>query len=258
MSGLRDTVNRTNPVASGSTTYFGTLKYDSLVDNDGVVTPLYTERVALQWAPLAFVKILSTSSTAGEYPAELNNVGGALKFGTGSSGASIVLDGTPAVDPTGFLMLFGNTTGSLADYTFYKVISWNGSTGVTLNRAPGANPSNGETFYWLIDCESLNALFIKAEFSVATGSADLIPIFFDTGRGPYGTSGVSVTMPRAFPGQMMTSACQGFSTFTTQTGATYYHGPVSSVNCAGAIGAKIRLDSAPSNSSLVSLWAAAS
>ena len=253
MSGLRDTVNRTNPEASGSTTYFGILKYDSLVDASATVTPLNTERVALQWAPLAFVKILSTSSTAGEYPSE-----GGLTIGTGSSGTSIVLSGTPSLDPTGLLMLLGNVSNNPDDYTFYKVVAWNGSTGITLNRAPAANPSNGETFYWLIDCESLNALFIKAEFSVATGSADLIPIFFDTGRGPYGTSGVAAAMPRAFPGQMMTSACQGFSTFTTQTGATYYHGPVSSVNCAGAIGAKIRLDSAPSNSSLVSLWAAAS
>jgi hypothetical protein len=39
MSGLRDTVNRTNPAASGSTTYFGILKYDSLVDASATVTP---------------------------------------------------------------------------------------------------------------------------------------------------------------------------------------------------------------------------
>lgn len=253
MSGLRDTVNRTNPVASGSTTYFGILKYDSLVDASATVTPINTERVALQWAPLAFVKILNASTTAGIYPSE-----GGLTIGTGSSGTSIVLSGTPSLDPTGLVMMLGNVSNNADDYTFYKVVAWNGTNGITLNRAPAANPANLETFYWMIDCESLNALFIKAEFSAATGSADLIPIFFDTGRGPYGTSGVAVAQPRAFTGQLVTTVSQGFQTFTSQSGGAYYHAPVVSVNCAGAIAAKVRLDATPANSSLVSLWAAAS
>lgn len=253
MSGLRDTVNRTNPVAGGSTTYFGILKYDSLIDVSATVTPLNTERVALQWGPLAFVKILNASVTAGEYPSE-----GGLTIGSGSSGTSIVLSGTPSLDPTGLVMVLGNVTNAADDYTFYKVVSWNGGTGITLNRAPAANPANLDPFYWMIDCESLNALFVKVEFSAATGSADLIPIFFDTGRGPYGTTGVTVAQPRAFTGQLTTVVSQGFQTFTSQSGGAYYHGPVLSVNCAGAIAAKIRLDATPANSSSVSLWAAAS
>jgi hypothetical protein len=257
MSGLRDTVNRTNPSAGAGTTYFGILKYLALVDfdlNSNAGGPLNTERVSLQWGPLSFVKICAAQTALGDYPCETldGTIGGTAVTITSNSGAVVTLSGTMTWDPTGLLIQVQNASGSTNDYTWYRIVAWNGSNQITLNRTPLASFSASDPFKFFIDCEHLNALFIKSEYSVSGATADLIPAFYDTGRTPAGTPAARPSM--RFPSGIVTPANNGVNTDNTSGG---YHGDAVSVNCAGAVGAKVRLHTAPTSGN-ISLWACAS
>jgi hypothetical protein len=258
MSGLRDTVNRTNPTANyPTTTYFGIMKYPSLVDadlNSGAGGPINTERVSLQWGPLSFGKIANAATATVDYPCEtLDGIsGGTAVTVSSSSGATVTLSGSMTWDPTGLLLMFVDVSVNANDYTWYRIIAQPSATTLTLNRAPAAIGAT-QAFKFLIDCENLNALFVKTEYSVSGATCDLIPAFYDTGRTPAGTP--AVRAPMRFTSGIISPSNNGDNTDSTQ--GSYYHGDAVSVNCAGATGAKIRLHTAPTSGN-VSIWACAS
>jgi len=258
MSGSRSTVNRTNPVAGAGTNYHAVLQADSLVD---AVSPQLVERVSIQWANLSFGIIGVTTLTPGDYPAETTTGlpgGTALQISSATGGAAaLTLVGTPTIDPTGMIILLLSMVNGSNSYQPFRITAWNGTTGLTLNRnipvtLSGADLSTNGKFKFLIDCEGMNTLFIKTEYSGATVLADLIPSFYDNARTPAGV----VRIPMRFPGTLVTPNNQGHQTDITQS--NYYHADAISVNCVGALGAKVRLNSAPTNTGSVSIWAAAS
>lgn len=249
MSGIRSTVNRTNPVAGAGTNYHAVLQADSLID---AVSPQMVERVGLQWGPLSFCKIAAAVTSLGDYPAETldGSVGGTPVNVSSSSGVTLTMSGTMTWNPTGLLLMF-QSLGTGNDYTWYKVVAQPSGTTLTLNRAP-ATISSTSAFKFFIDCEGLNALFIKSEYSASTATCDLIPAFYDTGRTPAGTPAARAAY--RFPSTLVTPGNNGDNTDATSGG---YHGDAVSVNCAGATGAKVRLHAAPTSGN-VSLWACAS
>lgn len=258
MSGLRDTVNRTNPTANyPTTTYFGIMKYPALVDadlNSGAGGPINTERVSLQWGPLSFGVIASAVSAVGDYPCETLNgtIGNTAVTVSSTSGTTVTLSGSMTWNPTGLLLLFQDVAVNANDYTWYRIVDQPTASSLTLNRAPATISSGPVAFKFLIDCENLNALFVKTEYSVSGATCDLIPAFYDTGRTPAGTPAGRALM--RFPSGIVSPANNGDNTDSTSGG---YHGDAVSVNCAGATGAKVRLHTAPT-SGTVSLWACAS
>lgn len=209
-------------------------------------------------AQLVRVTPLVGVTTAGAYPLDGDGVADA------ASSTTLTLDaaGATAEDVTGLLLVM--LTGAAGVQGAVKrILDYNTSTRVATVSTWATTPAAGNTYALLLECSGRSQLIVKAEFEDATTTAQLYPVFYDVPREPTDTGGDAGLQgldtikraPRQFLGRRFDLfPVAGFTMGVEQSG--YFHAPVLSEDCRGALGAKLRLHTVPAGGKKISLWAA--
>lgn len=208
--------------------------------------------------PIPLVQVSDSQASGAEYPKSGTAIGG--------STTTISFPSTVTVDPTGLLVLLTNdtpsgalgqlrrvnsVTGSSGSYVA-TVGKWNSASGAyaTLAWSGGISIGASTTFSLLVDLIGLARLHIVPEFQNAKAtdpSAVLNAILY--GR-PQTASGAA-SAPIPFADRDTLVANNDRTTDSAQSG--YRQGDTYTIEACGAIGAKVRLVTAPSGK--LALWA---
>jgi hypothetical protein len=227
----------------------GTVGWTTLVEQTAIKVP----QGVVTTAPAGFIKIASTYATGGtDHPLEQTSASAAVTISSGSTTSVTFTAEFGFGVPTGLLLVLNAASNASNQYEVFKITDWNATTHVaTLNRALPASLTASDPYTLLIDTYGYGNLLIKTEYSTTTNTADLYSSFYDEPRDLASTPGKRA--PIRYFDILTTPENTGISTNVTQS--TYFHGTTRTVVCAGALGAKIRLNAVSAGS--VSLWAAA-
>lgn len=211
--------------------------------------------------PACFQRLTGVNgvTAAGDYPASGT-------VGTGSSGTTLKLAGTPDFEVPGLLVVItaASSGAGLGQWRLVKNIA---TDVVTVDGwAGGYVPANGDSYELLIDCRGRSTLLVRTEFEANDSTCVLVPVFFDHSRTPSlgaaaddGQLGLDTVRraPIQYLGREMYAAAQTRTVGDLGGSGAYFIGQTQPEDCRGAIGAKLWLKTAPGASKKVSAYACA-